>query len=206
MLEQLLLYPYAFIIPLAIFEGPLLSVACGVGVALGYLNPFIAAPILIAGDILPDLVYWLCGWWGTRIDWVRRFATRVRVLREHLPAIEELWRTKLYSTMFIVKLAWGISAPFIVSAGMAGVSLRRFLIASLAVSLPYLGVLMALGYGVTIAYGKLGFAKLDAQLVISIIGVVFLCALLLIVRFARSQLDPRVARSRSNVVLPEGRH
>jgi len=203
MLEHLLLYPYAFIIPLAIFEGPLLSVACGVGIALGYLNPLIVAPILIVGDILPDIIYWLCGWWGTRIEWVRRFATRVRVLREHLPPLEELWRTKLYSTMFIVKLAWGISAPFIVSAGMAGISLRRFVVASLAVSLPYLGVLMGLGYGVTVAYGRLGFDKLDAQLIICLVGVIFLCALLLVVRFARRQLDPRLARARSNVVLPE---
>ncbi len=203
MLEYLLHYPYALLIPLAIFEGPLLSVACGVGVALGYLNPLIVFAILIGGDILPDLVYWLCGRWGARIAWVRRVATHVTLLREHLPPLEELWRTKLYTTMLTVKLAWGISAPFIVSAGMAHVPLRRFVAASLGVAVPYLGLLMGLGYGVTLAYGALGFSRLNAQVLVSVIGLVFFCALLYFVRRARHELDPRATRARSNVVLPD---
>lgn len=205
MLDQLLQYPYAFLVPLSILEGPLVSVACGVGVALGYLNPLIVFPILIMGDLLPDLIYWLCGRWGTRIAWVRRAATRIAILRDHLPPLEELWRRKLYSTMLMVKLAWGISAAFIVSAGMANVPLKRFVIASLAIAVPYLGVLFMAGFGLTLVYGALGFSRGDAEAVVSVIGVIFLVLLLLAVRYARSQLDPMSARMRSNVVLPESR-
>lgn len=202
MLEQLSYYPYAFLVPFAIVEGPLVAAACGVGVALGFLNPFIVLPILLLGDLLPDLVYWLCGRWGTRMGWVRRVATRVRLLREHLPALEELWRTRLYTTMLTVKLAWGISAPFIVSAGMAKVPLRRFIMASLSVAVPYLGILFCLGYGTTLVYGALGFSRLEAQLFVSVMGACFFLALLYFVRRARRELDPKRARARSNVVLP----
>jgi len=203
MLEQLLQYPYAFIIPLSIFEGPLLSVACGVGVALGYLNPLVVIPILIMGDILPDVVYWLCGRWGTRINWVRRVATHVALLRDHLPPLEELWRTRLYSTMLMVKLSWGISAPFIVSAGMAKVPLKRFVTASLATSVPYLGSLFCIGLFLTLVYGVLGFSRDSAEVLIAVVGFIFLFLLLLAVRYTRHQLDPIETRARSNVVLPE---
>lgn len=206
MLEQLLNYPYAFLVPLAIFEGPLVAVACGVGAALGYLNPFIAFAILIGGDVLPDLVYWVLGRWGSTMAWVRRVATRVTILREHLPSLEELWFKRTLSTFLTVKLAWGISAPFVVSAGLSGLPLRRFLMASIILSVPYLGALMGVGYGMTVAYGALSISRTEAETVISVLGFICFVALLAMVHLARRRLSPnemRKLRERSNIILPE---
>jgi hypothetical protein len=50
MFHAVFLHAYLFLILLAILEGPMLAIACGVTAGLGILNPFIAYGILIGGQ------------------------------------------------------------------------------------------------------------------------------------------------------------
>lgn len=203
MLNQLIQHPYLLLIPLSILEGPIIAIVCGVAAALGYLNPLIAWGILVLGDLLPDLMYYSLGRLGATMPWVKRAATHIRLVREHLPPLEHLWRARLYPTLTTVKLAWGISPALIVSAGLSGVPAGRFAIASLIISIPYLGILLGSGYGLAETYGALRFSPWVAEFVVSAGGLVFLVGLMWAVRRARNELDPARARRQSRVILPE---
>lgn len=152
-LATIVSYRYVLLGPLAFVEGPLLAVLCGAAAAYGYIDPFIAYGILVLGDLAPDLMYYGLGRWGANLRFVQRFRKKLFVLRDNLPAVEEMWRRHTLPSMASAKLAYGLSAPFIVSAGLARMPLRRFALSSLAVSIPYLAALMALGWGVAVLYG-----------------------------------------------------
>jgi membrane protein DedA with SNARE-associated domain len=144
---------YLILIPLAVLEGPLLAIACGIAAGLGAINPFIAYGILIGGDLGPDLLYYGIGRWGATLPFVRRYASRIKAIRDNFLSLEQLWNSHPLATMASAKLSYLVSPGLIVSAGLSGMSLRRFVMCSLAVSTLYLGALAALGYGFASVYG-----------------------------------------------------
>ncbi len=85
MLHDVFSHAYFLLIPMAILEGPLLSIVCGVAAGLGALNPFIAYGILIGGDIGPDLMYYAIGRWGSTLPFARRYASRIELHSQLFP-------------------------------------------------------------------------------------------------------------------------
>jgi len=199
MLELLLSNVYFILIPLAIVEGPLLAVVCGVGVAFGVLNPWLVWGVLVFGDFAPDVVYYWVGRLGARIAWVRRIATRTRLIRDNFLAIEQLWHTNTFVTLLRAKLSWAIAGALIVSAGLAAVSWWRFAILSLAISIPYLGALEVLGYALGQLYGSLGEARQNGLAIISVIALLCFATLLVTFWLNYKSFDPKIARN-SNLI------
>ncbi|HUO56218.1 MAG TPA: VTT domain-containing protein [Candidatus Paceibacterota bacterium] len=179
---------YLFLIPLAIIEGSLLAIVCGILGSLGVLNPFIAYSILIVGDLLPDIVYYWIGRYVATQPIVRRFATRVRLIRENFLSLERLWREKPFFTLTTAKLSYGIAPPFIVSAGASNIPFYRFLFYSLVVSTIFLGTLECIGYVVAETYGFIHITKSLAPLFIGLFGFLCLVVLMGALRAARKQL------------------
>ncbi|MGH7141351.1 MAG: DedA family protein [Minisyncoccia bacterium] len=200
MLNLVISHAYLFLIPLAILEGPLLSIVCGVAAGLGYLDPFVAYGILVGGDLLPDIGYYSIGRFGATLPWVKRVATRTRLIRETLLPLEDLWREHLQLTLASAKLAYGVSPPFIVSAGLSKVPFWRFIGASLIVSCVYLGALGAAGYGLALVYGVAVIKSGQAPEYLGIAGFASLLILGLIMYQARRHLDPVRARRKSKII------
>jgi membrane protein DedA with SNARE-associated domain len=198
--DLLVSHAYYALFILAVLEGPLLAIACGVLVGVGFLNPFFAYGILVFGDLVPDVAYYWIGRYGATLPRVRRFATRTRLIRENFLSLETLWQQRLLQTLAAVKLAYGISPPFIVSAGLAAVPFRRFVLSSLAVSLVTLAVLMAIGFVSAKIYGFFDVTAGNAPLYISFVGLAFLAILLGIVIRARKTLRPYHKARESNFI------
>jgi membrane protein DedA with SNARE-associated domain len=177
MLSLLLTYLYPLMIPLALIEGPIVSVGAGAGVALGKVNPLYAALIIAFGAFFQDTVYY----------WLGRLAGRTRLLRETVPPLEEAWKENMVGTLAASKFAYGLYAPILVTAGMAGTPFRPFLAASLAMSAVILSAWFALGFGLERLYGGLGHGWIATAIEVGL-GVAGLIALLIIGRHARKRL------------------
>jgi membrane protein DedA with SNARE-associated domain len=184
-------YAYLVLVALAIVEGPFLSIACGVAAALGYLNPFIAYGILIFGDVVPDVMYYWIGRYGATLPWVRRAASKTRLIREHFLPLERLWKTRLLTTMTLAKLSYGIAPPLIVTAGLSGVPFGPFVRDSIIVSSIYLGLLALVGYGFARAYGYVDLATGAAPYIIGAGGLLVFGVLIFMMREARRRLNIR---------------
>jgi membrane protein DedA with SNARE-associated domain len=177
MLQAVFSHAYFILIPLAILEGPLLAVACGVAAGLDALNPFIAYAILIGGDLGPDLMYYSIGRWGATLPFVQRYASRIKAIRENFLSLEQFWRRHPLATMASAKLSYLVSPALIVSAGLSGMPLQRFLFCSLVVSTLYLGALAALGFGFAKAYGFFHLSLASAGIYLAVPGIATLCGL-----------------------------
>lgn len=139
-------YRYWILIPLAFLEGPLVSLSAGLLASLGYFNPWVVLAVLIGKDVSVDAVCYAVGRWGNHDNLVHRYARKIGIHEEHWDAVERLWEHHPWRTMFLSKIAYGLSLAFLVSAGLSRIPYKKFWFYALQISLIQYGGLMALGY------------------------------------------------------------
>ena len=54
MIQLLLTYRYVILVPLAIIEGPIVTIICGFLVTLKVFNPLLVYVVMVLGDIVGD--------------------------------------------------------------------------------------------------------------------------------------------------------
>src|SRR5579871_6233742 len=67
---------YVILLPLALFEGPVLALFAGFLSRFGYLEIFAAYGIMVAGDFFPDTAYYYIGRFAHSRGWIDRLAKR----------------------------------------------------------------------------------------------------------------------------------
>ena len=72
-------YKYLLLFPLSIVEGPAITVIAGFLCAGGYMNPFIALPVISTGDVIGDTIYYSLGRAGKPLFLKQERLSRVRV-------------------------------------------------------------------------------------------------------------------------------
>ncbi len=166
-LSILLTYRYVALFPLAAIEGPAVALVAGYLIHLGYLAIIPAYIILIFGDIIPDSIYYLIGKKGNKKRIVEKYSPRLRIIAGSFNLLDHLWEHHPQKTMFFSKLAYGLSIPFIISAGISQMSYKKFLQCILPPTLFQYGLLMIVGYSLGksfdiftkyIRYGGIGVA------------------------------------------------
>lgn len=145
----ILTYRYWILLPIAIIEGPVVALVAGSLAALGYFNPYLAYLVLITGDFIPDTGLYFLGRYGKRAALIEKYGHKIGIAPERFSHIERLWREHPRKTMFMGKLALGLAAPFLVSAGLAGLSPRLYYSIAIPITLFQYAVLMFVGYHFT---------------------------------------------------------
>lgn len=143
-------HPYVALLPLAVIEGPVVTLACGVLISVGKLNPLLAFGIVVAGDFIGDAILYSLGRWGGRrvlsfFGSRPRLAARVRDLEGQL--LKEADRA-----LIIGKLTHSVGAAVLLAAGMVRVPLGRFLAVSLGSTLLKSFVLLVAGHWIGSSY------------------------------------------------------
>lgn len=181
----------------AVIEGPIIAIAAGVGFALGYVNPFAAYAIVLGGAIVQDLAYYWLGRWAASVEKVREIATRTKLIRKNFLTLEASWRKDMLVTLALSKFAYGLYAPFIISAGLSAVPFRRFVLLSTGLAVVVIAFWCGLGYGFAKLYGVGG--HFGRYAVIGL-GVVAIVAMFFLMRHARRHINPSEARRESNLI------
>jgi membrane protein DedA with SNARE-associated domain len=148
-------YRYWVLVPLAFIEGPIVSFVAGTLASVGYINPYIALAILGARDIIVDTGCWLLGRYAKNLRITQRILAHFSVSNEAIDSVRNLWNEHGFRTMFISKLSYGISAAFLVVAGMVDIPFRRFFKYGIAITIFQYGILFFLGYFFGAAFGSL---------------------------------------------------
>lgn len=139
-------YKYFILLPLATIEGPTVTLVAGLLVSLGYLELVPAFCIVLTGDVIPDLGYYLIGRHLRNRPFLNRFSKHFTFLSRHLQLLESLWHNHGRKTMFVSKLAYGLSVPLLMSAGLTNMPAKRYVAYVLPVALFKCAAIMALGY------------------------------------------------------------
>ena len=175
-------YGYFILFPLAAFEGPMVSLAVGFFVSLGYLKFLPAYVILLLGDLIPDTIYYYIGRFGSKRKIMEKYGSRLNLM-------EKLWLEHGKKTMFLSKLAYGLSTPFLISAGLVKMPLKRFVSYAFPVTVFQYAAIMAIGYYLGSSY-QLAAKFIDyTGIIIAIVFVIFIAVYVFFVKYARRQIE-----------------
>jgi membrane protein DedA with SNARE-associated domain len=170
--ELVLTWRYLFVFAFAALDGPVASFGVGVFVASGALDFVPTFLSLIAGDVTTCIVIFTAGHYFSRRPFVQRMLAKSAIVG-HVDVIRHLWLQHTAKTMFMSKLAWGLSSAFLVAAGMVGVPWRKFLVLVVAVAasqyLVLLSLAVALGTTIGPANDIFGWLKIIVAVVLAIV-------------------------------------
>jgi membrane protein DedA with SNARE-associated domain len=202
MQHYLAVYGYAALLPLAVIEGPAVTVFAAFLAAEGVFSLVAVYAIVVLGDLIGDVLHyavgrWMIGGWtrvrpmdgpmernrGRGMHCLARLRRRVGVLAPRI-------RTRAGAMLLFGKLTHSAGFAVLLAAGAAHVPMRRFLAFNLLGTLPKSLVLVLLGYW----FGKL-YASLQGDLRIAgMVGFVLVSsALLLLARRVLATPDERGA-------------
>ena len=174
-------YGYFILFPLAAFEGPIVSLVVGFLIYLGYFKFLPAYAILLLGDLIPDTIYYYIGRFGSKRKIMEKYGSRLNI-------IEKLWLEHGKKTMFLSKLAYTLSVPFLISAGLVKMPYRKFISYAFPVTLFQYGVLMALGYFLGHLYKLAEHYIKYAYVIAAAILIIFIISYVLITKYARKRI------------------
>lgn len=145
--EWLITYRYLLIFPLAVAEGPILMVFCGVLWKLGYFSLLPLFLVLAASDLFADVIWYAAGRWGGH-RFVRRFGKYFNVNEAMVAKVEARFRAHEGKIIFFSKLTMGLGFAIatILAAGMLRVNFKKFLAINAVGQVFWTGILLMVGY------------------------------------------------------------
>jgi membrane protein DedA with SNARE-associated domain len=158
----------ALILPLAVLEGPVVSLTTGFLSACGYFGWYWALGLLVCGDLIGDLIwYWVGRTAGTPL------ARLGRRLGSRFAPSAELQRdlTSNSAKMLVIgKWTHSIGCLVLIGSGMLRVPLPRFLLVNLLATVPKSAVLFGLGFFAHHDYPLLERHAVGATIILCIMG------------------------------------
>lgn len=188
-LSLLLTYRYFVLFPLACFEGPVVALVAGFLVHLGYFDILPAFLIMCAGDFVSDVLYYYIGRFGSQKKYLEKYSQRYKFIGDNFPALEKLWHVHSIKTMFISKLAYGLSAPLLISAGLAKMAARKFISQAFLVTLSQYVIIMTIGYYLGYSYNyAIKYIKFTGIL-IAVALIIFIIVYVSVQKYARREIE-----------------
>lgn len=162
-------YRYGILIPLSFIEGPIVAFVTGALASIGYFNIYIALVIFFLRDIILDSASYTLGRFAGKTSTAHRILSKIGIRDEHIEDIRRLWNTHGASTMFFSKLSYGLSAAFLIVAGIVKMPFTKFFEYAAFVALAQYGTLLVIGYFFGNAFGTVSSVLQNIQY--AILGV-----------------------------------
>ncbi len=166
-------YRYLVILPVAILEGPIITVIAAFLAAQGYFNIFIVYIIVVIGDLAGDLMYYGIGRFGHTIA-KSKIGQKLGVKDHHLDKVSSHYQEHSGKTLLFGKLTHSMGMVVLTTAGVARMPIWKFLWYNLIGTLPKSLLFTLLGYYVGYAFQKIN-SILDKA--VYIIGIVIVLAI-----------------------------
>jgi membrane protein DedA with SNARE-associated domain len=119
-MEQTLLllqqYGYYILFPFAVFEGPIIGVIAGFLAAAGKMNVLGVFLVLIAGDMVGDVMYYGLGRWGGRTI-VVRYGRYIGITPAKMQAAERYQDSKSFTALLLFGKTQPTGSIILVAAG-----------------------------------------------------------------------------------------
>jgi membrane protein DedA with SNARE-associated domain len=169
-------YGYFILFPIAVVEGPVVTLIAGFLASLGYFNLGIVYAVAFAGDIVGDLIYYAIGRWGSKRIVAKGKFLGVSV--ERIKKLESHFREHAGKTLLFGKWTHSIGGAILLAGGMSKVPLKKYLFYNSIGSIPKVLVFLLLGYYFGTAYKQINryfeIASLAILLAIILMVVIYL--------------------------------
>jgi membrane protein DedA with SNARE-associated domain len=166
-----LAYRYAVLLPIAIVEGPIISVIAGFLISIHVMEFWIAFGILVLGDIIGDIFLYGLGRWG-RNSLLSRWGPKFGATPERMEKFEKLFKTHAKKTLLFGKWGHAFGFPILISAGAVKERFDEFFWMSVGGTIPKTLFLLAIGF-----YFGAAYSAIDKYFTYAAIGIVAVTAL-----------------------------
>ena len=140
----LIAYGSALILPLAIVEGPVVSIVAGFLCAQGYFDWAWTLALLVCGDLIGDLGYYWIGRSGrTPLAGLGR---RLGLHRAVTPELQRDLAQHSVKMLLVGKWTHSLGYLVLIGSGMLRLPLPRFMLVNLLATVPKSAVLFGFGY------------------------------------------------------------
>ena len=143
-LAPLIKYGYVILFPLAIIEGPVLTLFCGFLVTLGYFNPWIVYAIMLVGDSVGDTLQYVLGRAGGPLVF-KYIAPYFGATPEKIEKSKEYFHSRRNRAIFFSKLIHGIGSAGLMAAGSLHIPYKKYIGICFVISLFQSAVLLSIG-------------------------------------------------------------
>lgn len=185
--QLILEYRYWIIVPLSFIEGPIVAFIVGALALLGYFNPYGMFAFLLARDVAVDSIMYFIGRYGGQSRFAQSLLKKIHFTDNYLADVRRLWDEHPLRTMFFSKLSYGLSATFLVVAGIVGMPFSVFFRYGFLVAVLQYGLLFILGYFVGRSFTSFGNTLNDVLFALGIISL-FIIAYYVFTHFMRGKL------------------
>ena len=173
----LVTYKYFLLFPIAVIEGPIITVIAGFLTSLGHLNFVIVYCLIVIGDLTGDTMSYVIGrYGGTKV--LDRWGHYVGLSVEKVQKFKDHFNNHAAKTIMWGKLAYTMEMPFLIGAGLAKVPYKKFIFYNLIPTLPKSMLFLLIGF----YFGK-SYVKIDNYLDYAALGTISLAIVLTLIYF-----------------------
>ena len=137
-------YGYTVLLPVAVVEGPAVTMIAGALVAAGQFDPVITCILLVAADLVGDVLYYCLGRFG-HAPLVARLSKRLSAASEKLRPLEQRFRDNDWKLLMIGKTQ-ALGSVILYMAGASRTPFGRYMVLNLLGTLPKVILFEAIGY------------------------------------------------------------
>lgn len=151
-ISWLLHFKYLALFPLAVIEGPIITIITGFFASLGYINFFLAYAVVVAGDLTGDVIHYLAGRFGGR-KFIDRWGKYIGIGEDQVKSLEKQFIKRGNNLLFIGKMSHGIGGAFLVAAGIIKMPFDKFIFSNMLATLVKSMILLLIGFYFGQAFG-----------------------------------------------------
>jgi len=139
-------YKYLLLFPIAVLEGPIISIFSGFLVSIGFLNSLPTYLLLVCGDLVGDTTYYLIGrFWGNS-PWAKKVMRPFGYNDNVEKIVQNYFNNHTGKTLILAKMSYGLAAASQVVSGISRVPFFKFFMWVIVATLPKSFMLLFIGY------------------------------------------------------------
>jgi membrane protein DedA with SNARE-associated domain len=185
LIHFLALYKYQAIFPIAVLEGPIITIISGFLISRNILAFVPAFIIVFLGDAISDSFFYFLGRGGR--SFLYTLPSFMRISDERLNRMERQYERSPWKTMIIAKVSYGLGMVFMTASGIAKMSYKRFFYFMAILNALRSLVLLGIGY----YFGRLALRYGPKYITYYAIGMCVLVPIIyIVVKKVRKQKPP----------------
>jgi membrane protein DedA with SNARE-associated domain len=143
----LITYRYFAIFPLAVLEGPIVSVFCGFLLHFNYFDFWPLYLVLVLGDLVGDIIWYGIGYFGAK-PLIHRYGHMVNLTEENMARIEKVFKRHQNKTILFSKMSMGMGFALVTltTAGAIRIPFLNYVALNTLGGFFWSGILLAIGY------------------------------------------------------------
>ncbi|MFA5827541.1 MAG: DedA family protein [Candidatus Paceibacterota bacterium] len=164
-------YKYLLLFMAIVIEGPILMVASGFLILLGFFEPIPTFLIILAGDLLGDIIWYYIGYFFAE-PFLNKYGKFFKLNPEMFEKAKELFNKYHVKILLISKITigFGMSLATLMAAGAIHIPLRKYLTLNFLGEVILVSILLSVGY----FFGQLYSSIADTMKIYFVAGIIII--------------------------------